>query len=80
MKNQIFLIHKGQNLFGYFDGSIKPHSTLVTNDQGKMVSYPKYLEWYQQDQLLLSLLNYSLMEEAMADVLECHITNDVWLA
>ncbi|CAH1424688.1 unnamed protein product [Lactuca virosa] len=79
-KNHIYLIPKGQNLFGYLDGSIKPPSTLVTNDQGEMVSNPKYLELYQQDQIILSLLNYSLTEEAMAEVLECQITKETWLA
>lgn len=79
-KNQISLVLNGQNLFGYLDGSIKPLTPLIANDQGTMVANSKYVEWYQQDQRLLSLLNSSLTEEAMAEVLECEMTNIVWLA
>lgn len=79
-KNQITPLLACQNLLGFVDGSKPSPPLTIMNSAGVSVSNPVYLQWYSQDQRLLSLLLSSLTEESMAEVLGCSSSRAVWLA
>ncbi|KAL7135279.1 hypothetical protein ABFS83_11G082800 [Erythranthe nasuta] len=53
---------KGQEVFGYVDGTIKaPPATLTVN--GTSTPNPEFALWTKKDNLILSTINSSLTEE-----------------
>ena len=60
-KAQLTLFLRGQNLFGYVDGSIPPpphfyHTTFTDSSEQQMLPNPTFDLWLQQDRMILSTL------------------------
>ncbi|KAF5468811.1 hypothetical protein F2P56_012931 [Juglans regia] len=71
---------KGQQVFGYIDGTLpKPAKTISASD-GSTIPNPVYVFWETQDNLILSCINSSLSEEVLAQVAHCNTSADVWTA
>jgi histone deacetylase 1/2 len=84
-KAQLIPYFKGQDLFGYLDGSnIKPPKLIsVTHPESSTISEcinPAYSHWVRQDNLILSTLMTSLSEPILAQVVNYTTSKDVWYA
>ena len=84
-KAQLVPYFKGQDLFGYLDGSIpKPPKLIsVTHPETSAVSErlnSAYTHWVRQDNLILSTLMTSLSESVLAQVVNYTTSKDVWNA
>ncbi|XP_012846718.1 PREDICTED: uncharacterized protein LOC105966675 [Erythranthe guttata] len=78
-KAQILPYLKGQEVFGYVDGTIKaPPATLTVN--GTSTPNPEFTLWTKQDNLILSTINSSLTEEVLAQVYQSETSHAIWLA
>ena len=84
-RNQVSPLLHSQNLFGYVDGSISKPSMTVTSTTSATstttttsTENPKFTEWIQMDQLVLSLLLSTLTEESMSVVVGLSTSRDVW--
>ena len=53
---------------------------LITDDEGKSVSNPKYLNWNKNDQYLLSIITYSISEKVLAIVYGLNTSHQAWTA
>ena len=74
---------RGQNLFGYVDGSIPPpprfyHTNSTDSSEQQMLPNPTFDLWLQQDQMILSTLLLSLSEKVMAHVVGLATSHEVW--
>ncbi|KAJ9552360.1 hypothetical protein OSB04_016405 [Centaurea solstitialis] len=78
-KNQILPLFSYQKLIGHVDGSLAAPSTTITID-GKTSPNPEYATWQEENQRALLILQSSLTEEAMAEVLGLHTAHEVWHA
>ncbi|KAJ9544289.1 hypothetical protein OSB04_023996 [Centaurea solstitialis] len=78
-KNQILPLFSYQKLIGHVDGSLAAPSTTITID-GKTSPNPEYATWQEENQRALLILQSSLTEEAMAEVLGLHTAYEVWHA
>jgi hypothetical protein len=84
-KAQLVPYFRGQDLFGYIDGSIpKPPKIIsVTHPETYVVSErlnPAYSQWVRQDNLILSTLMTSLSEPILAQVVTYTSSKAVWNA
>ena len=84
-KAQLIPYFRGQDLFGYIDGSIpKPPKIIsVTHPETSVVSErlnPAYSQWVRQDNLILSTLMTSLSEPILAQVVTYTSSKAVWNA
>jgi hypothetical protein len=80
-KAQIVPYLKGQNLFGFIDGSLpSPPSILsqTSTDLTQPPLNPDFLTWQRQDQMILSALISSLSEMILAYVVKCTTSREVW--
>ena len=82
-KAQLTPFLRGQNLFGYVDGSIPPpprfyHTTSTNSFEQQMLPNPASDLWLQQDQMILSTLLLSLSEKVMAHVVGLATSHEVW--
>ncbi|XP_012850808.1 PREDICTED: uncharacterized protein LOC105970518 [Erythranthe guttata] len=78
-KAQMLPYLKGQEVFGYVDGTIKaPPATLTVN--GTSTPNPEFALWTKQDNLILSTINSSLTEEVLAQVYQSETSHAIWLA
>ncbi|KAJ9555163.1 hypothetical protein OSB04_009777 [Centaurea solstitialis] len=78
-KKQILPLLAYQKLSGHIDGSIaKPPSTITTNDATN--PNPAYATWLDSDQRALILIQSSVSEEAMSEVLGLDDARSVWRA
>ena len=82
-KAQLTPFLRGQNLFGYVDGSIPPpprfyHTTSTNSSEQQMLPNPTSDLWLQQDQMILSTLLLSLSEKVMAHVVGLATSHEVW--
>lgn len=66
-------------MVGHVDGSLTPPPRTITADANTS-SNPAYLSWKEDDQRALIILQSSLSEEAMAEVLNLATARDVWRA
>ncbi|KAJ9545242.1 hypothetical protein OSB04_024949 [Centaurea solstitialis] len=66
----------GQKLFGFIDGSI-PSPTQFLQDG---TTNPEFITWFQQDQLLLSIIISSLSESIVGQILHYRSSSAVWYA
>ena len=73
-KLQITAYFRGQNLFGFLDGS-SPAPSIDTTDKPT----PDFLAWQQQDQAVTSVLLSSLSETLIAHVLSATSSRAIWL-
>ena len=69
-KAQIVPYLKGQKVFGYVDGTVlmPPQTILASSDGTITIPNPTFMHWVQQDQMLLSALISSLIENLIAQV------------
>ncbi|KAF5482597.1 hypothetical protein F2P56_003155 [Juglans regia] len=72
-KAQIVPFLKGHQLFGYVDGSIPSPTTFIDGNPN-----PEHKKWVLQDQLLISILNSSLSDSVLSQVLDCTTSHEVW--
>ncbi|XP_014523944.1 uncharacterized protein LOC106780198 [Vigna radiata var. radiata] len=78
-RRQLLLLLKGHALYGHIDGSIiTPPGKLPTVDGSLTVPNPSFITWKQQDQRLVSLLQASLTEETLAEVLHYDTAQQIW--
>ncbi|XP_014490613.1 uncharacterized protein LOC106753324 [Vigna radiata var. radiata] len=78
-RRQLLPLLEGQALYGHIDGLIiTPPAKLPTADGSLMAPNPTFITWKQQDQRLVSLLQASLTEETLAEVLHFDTTQQIW--
>ncbi|KAJ0040318.1 hypothetical protein Pint_28354 [Pistacia integerrima] len=87
---------RGQNLFGYLDGSIPCPPITIPSSTNTSISppitvpsstntsihipNPTYIHWSQQDQIILSAILSSLTESLLTQIIGLTTSRDVWLA
>jgi hypothetical protein len=82
-RTQILAYTRGQDAFGFLDGSSQPPAQIVPNtstDAGvpaTMVN-PEYLSWCQRDQMILSVLISTLTEPYVVHAIGCATTTALW--
>jgi hypothetical protein len=80
-KAQIVPYLKGQNLFGFIDGTQNPlpqFLPLTTTEPSQPGLNPDFHLWQSQDQLILSAIISSLSENILAYVVKCFTSYEVW--
>lgn len=60
-----------QRLFGYVDGSLPCPLPTAPDDQAPT-------DWHTKDQLVVAILTASLTESAMAQILDCTTSKQIW--
>ncbi|KAA8519085.1 hypothetical protein F0562_013341 [Nyssa sinensis] len=71
---------KGQEVFGYVDGTLNAPPTTITDANGTSSPNPQFAAWSKQDNLILSAINSSLTEEVLAQVYQATTSCAIWLA
>ncbi|KAJ0100797.1 hypothetical protein Patl1_04832 [Pistacia atlantica] len=73
---------RGQNLFGYLDGSIPcPPITIPSSTNTSIhIPNPEYMHWSQQDQIILSAILSSLTKSLLTQIIGLTTSRDFWLA
>lgn len=82
-KAQLLLYVCGQRLLGYVNSGISiPPPTIVctVGTETSQVENPAYVQWLQQDQLVLNAILSSLSEEVLGQVLFITTSAQVWTA
>lgn len=84
-KAQMVPYFRGQDLFGYLDGTIStpPKTISVSQPESHVISdipNPAYSHWMRQDNLILSTLMSSLTEGVLAQVVNHTTSFAVWRA
>lgn len=79
-KAQMLPYLKGQEVFVYVDGTIKPPSKTLFAANDTSTSSPQYAAWSKQDNLILSAINSSLIDEVLAQVYQASSSCSVWTA
>uniref|UniRef100_A0A2N9I5M9 Reverse transcriptase Ty1/copia-type domain-containing protein n=1 Tax=Fagus sylvatica TaxID=28930 RepID=A0A2N9I5M9_FAGSY len=80
-KAQIVPYLKGQNLFGFIDGSLPSPPSILPQTSTDLTQPPlnlDFLTWQRQDQMILSALIPSLFETILAYVVKCTTSREVW--
>ena len=79
-KAQIMPYLHGQQLFGFVDGSVTPPSSFLPPVEGVSLPNPLFTRWFQQDQIILSLLVSSLSEGVLTQIVGLSTSRQDWLA
>lgn len=79
-RNQVVPVLASHDLLGFVDGTVSPPPATLTDESGKISPNPDYTTWYAKDQRILCLLQSSLTEESMAEVIGASSSRAVWLA
>ena len=82
-KTQVVPALHSHELFGYVDGAVQPPSYTITTGTGadaKEEAKPLFLQWYQQDQLVLIALLGSMMEDVLGQMTLVTTSVAVWAA
>ncbi|KAJ0752082.1 putative RNA-directed DNA polymerase [Helianthus annuus] len=78
-KNQIQPVLSSQGLLGHVDGSTAtPPKNITVNDKTSV--NPDFTTWTEKDQTVRLLIQSSLSEEAMAEIIGLTSAKDIWLA
>ncbi|XP_014492669.1 uncharacterized protein LOC106755086 [Vigna radiata var. radiata] len=78
-RRQLLPLLEGHALYGHIDGSIiTPPAKLPAADGSLAVPNPAFITWKQQDQRLVSLLQASLTEETLVEVLHHDTAQQIW--
>ncbi|KAL3373411.1 hypothetical protein AABB24_005414 [Solanum stoloniferum] len=78
-KTQVCSFLRGQELFGYVDGSyVCPPSHMAGKNGEQDVVNPTYIRWIKQDQLIMNLIISSLSEETIPIVIGLPTTKSIW--
>lgn len=67
-------------LLGFVDGKSVVSSPTTISATGEISPHLSYTKWLSIDQHLLAILFSTLSKEAMAEVVECTISRDAWVA
>lgn len=78
-RKQVLPVLSWHDLLPHIDGSVEPPSAMTTNDEDTEVVNLAYAQWKSKDQRVLSLLQSSLTEEALAEILNCSTARAVWV-
>lgn len=81
-RTQLLAYIRGQDAFGFLDGSSQPPAQIVPNTSTKVgalatMANPKYLAWCQRDQIL-SVLISTLIEPYVVHVARCATAHALW--
>ncbi|KAJ0896867.1 putative RNA-directed DNA polymerase [Helianthus annuus] len=76
---QVKLVLSLQTLLGHIDGTTKPPAETTTADD-KTSPNPDYATWLANDQAVRLLIQSSLSEEAMSEVIGLHTARQIWLS
>ncbi|KAL3648881.1 hypothetical protein CASFOL_005284 [Castilleja foliolosa] len=75
---QVYPLLYTQKILPYVDGSLPaPSRTLSSSDDAAAVN-PTYVDWLSKDQIVRVFLSSTLTEEAMAVIIGCRSSADVW--
>ncbi|KAJ3698372.1 hypothetical protein LUZ61_002077 [Rhynchospora tenuis] len=77
-KSQILPVLRGYDLLGFVDGTRSAPSQTIAGANNILVSNPEFLQWQQQDQLILAWLLSSISPSILALVLNCETSAQVW--
>jgi hypothetical protein len=80
---QILAYIRGQDAFGFLDGSSQPPAQIVpntsTNDAAPVtMANPEFLAWCQREQMILSILISTLIEPCVVHAVGCATTTALW--
>ncbi|KAF5788268.1 putative RNA-directed DNA polymerase [Helianthus annuus] len=78
-QNQLLPLLANQELLGHVDGSISPPSKSITVDSVEKPN-PAFTAWSISDQQAILILNSSLTEEAVAEILGLSTARQIWTA
>ncbi|KAF5800218.1 putative RNA-directed DNA polymerase [Helianthus annuus] len=76
---QVKLVLSLQTLLGHIDGSTKPPAETLSTDD-KTSPNPDYATWLAKDQAVRLLIQSSLSEEAMSEIVGLHTARQIWLS
>ena len=74
---------QGHDLYGFIDGTkTPPHPYTSTSPDGSIIisTDPETVQWFRQDQLILSMLMSTISEELLPQVLGCRTAQELWNA
>ncbi|PWA35172.1 zinc finger, CCHC-type [Artemisia annua] len=78
-KNQMGHVFSFQNLASHIDGSVEAPAAEIVED-GKTAANPAYHTWANADQKAIIILQASLSEEALGEVVGLKTARAIWLA
>jgi hypothetical protein len=73
---QLLAYLRGQDVYGFIDGTVLPPVQLIMNPATTprapaMIANPDYLSWYQQDQVIISVLVSTLSDSYVSHAVGC---------
>lgn len=77
-KQQVKAAIHGHNLLHFLEESSNPPRFLSNDDENSTNINTDYLEWEQQDQLLVSWLMSSMSEGVLARMVGCDSSSQIW--
>jgi len=82
-KTQILSYIKGQDAYGFLDGSLLPPAQIIPNPNSTAgapatIVNPDFLAWTQLDQMILSILISTLSEPYVVHVVGCVSAATLW--
>jgi hypothetical protein len=78
-KTQFIPILNYQNLNGVVDGTVPPSPKTVSSANAVQIPNPAYDDWFKKDQMLLSRLFSSLIEDIFPYVIGLSSSQEVWI-
>ena len=76
--HQVLAAIKGHKLLHFIKSSVKPLQYLSDADKQSGILNPEYLDYEQQDQLLLSWLLSSMSENLLTRMIGCNESHKIW--
>jgi hypothetical protein len=81
-RTQILACIKGQDTYGFLDGTSQPPAQTIPNSSTAAgapatMANPKYLAWCQQDQMIFSVLISTLTEPLVVHAVGCPTSHNV---
>jgi hypothetical protein len=82
-RTQLLAYIRGQDAFGFLDGSSQPPAQIVPNTSTKAgalatMANLEYIAWCQRDQMILSVLISTLIEPYVVHVVGCATAHALW--
>ena len=84
-KTQLLHYFRGQDLFGYLDGTLTCPPKILTSSNPAtntviQIPNPAHHQWLRQDSLILSTLMSSMTENVLAQIVSYSTSHQVWQA
>ncbi|KAJ8636441.1 hypothetical protein MRB53_010708 [Persea americana] len=81
-RSQFLPVLRTHGMLGFVDGSNPCPDEFIASSSNQILKEvnPQFLTWIQQDQVVLCLINATLLEGVLAHVIELQTSRDVWLA